>query len=560
MSSTVSNAALYRLTRMPTSYFEKFLNRRDLFRHGGLVTVAGALPVVAEASKASNAAAKPAEAGSSEIYQSIGVRPVINARGTFTIITGSETLAEVKRAMDDASRSYVQMDELMEAVGKRLSELTGADWGIVTAGCCAALTHCTTACIAGTNPERMQRLPDLTGFKDEVIIPEYSRNVYDHAIRMVGVKIIEVRDPSELDAAFNEHTAMIYILAGPGDTGPLGTQVVSEAAKRHNVPVIVDAAAEILTIPNVHLQRGATAVAYSGGKCIRGPQAAGLLLGEKNLLQAAWANSAPHHAFGRSLKVGKEEIMGMLAATEMWKKRDHEAEWRQWQGWLEQISTSVKRINGVTTRVEDPEGLSNRTPILKIEWNADHLGITGQEVSRLLLDTEPRIVLGGATGARPDRMASSVSVTPYMMMPGDDKIVAQRLYALLSKPPKFENPPILAGEPVSVAGQWQAELQFIRGSALHTLIFEQHGDALVGTHQGEFVSGDLSGTVAANQVRFRSSQKIQGQRLSYEFTGTMDGDKMAGNVNLGEYGEARWTAQRHEYRTPGGVVRPVKRS
>ncbi len=544
---------------MPTSFVEKFLNRRELFRRGSVAVAAGALPAVREASGAANSVTKPAEAPG-EIYEAIGVRPVINARGTFTIITGSETLGEVKKAMDEASRSYVQMDELMEGVSKKLAELTGAPWGIVTAGCCAALTHCTTACIAGSNPERMQRLPDLSGLKDEVIIPEYSRNVYDHAIRMVGVKIIEVNNPSELESAFNERTAMVYILAGPGDTGPLGTQVISEVAKRHNVPVIVDAAAEILTIPNVHLQRGATAVAYSGGKCIRGPQAAGLLLGEKNLLQAAWANSAPHHAFGRSLKVGKEEIMGMLAAAEMWTKRDHDAEWKQWQGWLEQISTAVKRIDGVTTRVEDPDGLSNRTPILRIEWDGARLGITGQEVGKLLLDTEPRIVLGSASGARPDRMASAVSVTPYMMMPGDDKVVAQRLYAVLSKPPHFENPPVPAGEPVSVGGQWQAELQFLRGSALHTLILEQHGDSLVGTHQGEFVSGDLTGSVAANQVHFRSSQKIQGQRLSYEFTGTVDGDKMAGTLNMGEYGEARWTAQRHQYRIPGGTVRPVKRS
>jgi L-seryl-tRNA(Ser) seleniumtransferase len=200
------------------------------------------------------------------------VRPLINAKGTFTIITGSETLPEVKKAMDEASRGYVQMDELMDGVGKCLAELTGAEWGIVTAGCCAALTHTTSACLAGTNPERMQRLPDLTGLKSEVIIPAYSRNVYDHAIRMLGVKIVEVNERSELDAAFNERTAMVYILAGPGDAGPLGTQAVSEVAKRHGVPVIVDAAAEILTIPNVHLQRGATAVAYSGGKCIRGPQ------------------------------------------------------------------------------------------------------------------------------------------------------------------------------------------------------------------------------------------------------------------------------------------------
>src|ERR1700732_5557678 len=176
-------------------------SRRDLFRQGGLLAAAQAL-----GGRVRQAVAAPLEIGA-DMYRSIGVRAVINARGTFTIITGSQTLPEVKKAMDEASRSYVQMDELMDGVGKRLAELTGAEWGIVTAGCCAALTHCTAAAIAGFNPERMQRLPDLTGLKNEVIIPAYSRNVYDHAIRMLGVKIIEVREPSELESAFNSRTA-----------------------------------------------------------------------------------------------------------------------------------------------------------------------------------------------------------------------------------------------------------------------------------------------------------------------------------------------------------------
>ena len=174
-------------------------SRRDLLLQGGLLTLAGTLPAIAETEvSGSNNTSMVGVNGSAELYRSIGVRPVINARGTFTIITGSQTLPEVKQAMDEASRCYVQMDELMEGVGKRLAELTEAEWGIVTNGCCAALTHCTTACLAGTNPERMQRLPDLTGLKSEVIIPEYSRNVYDHAIRMVGVNIIEVKGRSEL--------------------------------------------------------------------------------------------------------------------------------------------------------------------------------------------------------------------------------------------------------------------------------------------------------------------------------------------------------------------------
>jgi uncharacterized pyridoxal phosphate-dependent enzyme len=519
-------------------------SRRDLFRRGGLIAAAQAL-----GGGAQKADATPLDVGP-KLYRSIGVRPIINARGTFTIITGSQTLPEVKRAMDEASRGYVQMDELMEGVGKRLAEITGAEWGIVTAGCCAALTNCAAAAIAGFNPEKMQRLPDLRGMKSEVIIPKYSRNVYDHAIRMVGVKIVEVRDPSELESAFRESTAMVYILGGPGDDGPLGTRVVSEVAKRRNVPVIVDAAAEILTLkPNVHLERGATAVAYSGGKCIRGPQAAGLLLGEKRWLQAAWANSAPHHAFGRSLKVGKEEIMGMLAAVEMWVKRDHKAEWAQWEARLDRVATRVKGINGVAAKIVQPSNdLSNRTPALVIEWDGAKLGITGQEVHKLLGETEPRIILASGRGRRPDTMASSVSVVPYMLMPGEEKAVADRLYAVLSKPPKFESPSVPQGEPVAVGGVWDAHLEFGRGSATHSIRLQQDGSKLEGQYVTDiFGSAPLRGTVAANTVRFQTSFQIEGQRLSYILTGTVDGDKIAGVVNMGEYGETSWMAERNRH-------------
>jgi len=537
---------------MSTSFLSGF-GRRDLFRRGGLFAAAAGI-----ATRGFSAAAAAATDAAGSVYRAIGVRPVINARGTFTIITGSQTLPEVKRAMDEASRSYVQMDELMEGVSKRLAEITGADWGIITAGCCAAITHFTSACIAGSNPERMQRLPNLTGLKNEVIIPGYSRNVYDHAVRMLGTKIIEVDDFSKLEAAFNSRTAMVYILAGPGDEGPLGTAAVAAVAKRHNVPLLVDAAAEILTFPNVHLQRGATAVAYSGGKCIRGPQAAGLLIGEKSLLQAAWLNSAPHHAFGRSLKVGKEEIMGMLTAVETWKKRDHQAEWQQWMSWLNHIGSRVSAVNGVTTKILEPEGLSNKTPSLRILWDGSKTGITGSELAKVLLDSEPRIVVAGGSGTRPDRMESTVTVTPYMMIPGDEKVVADRLFAVLSKPPRFENPAVPQGETASVHGQWDLRLEFTRGSADHALALEQRGASLVGTHRGEFITGDLAGAVQAGQVRFRSSQKIEGTRLSYDFKGQVSGDTMSGTVDMGEYGEARWTARRHAYHTPGGVIRPVK--
>ncbi|MCP5110081.1 MAG: selenocysteine synthase, partial [bacterium] len=229
--------------------------RRQLFTRTGLAALAGMLPGLGRSAAASLGRGP-------KIYESIGVRPVVNCKGTFTIIGGSLMLPEVKRAMEDASRHYVHLDELMDAVGKRLAELTQADWGIVTAGCAAAITHATAACIAGADPEKLQRLPYLDGLKDEVIMPRYSRNVYDHATRMLGVKVVEVNTIEECAEAFNEKTAMVMILGGRHDDGPLGVGPVSAIAKRRGVPVFVDAAAEHLVIPNPHLGRGADMVAY----------------------------------------------------------------------------------------------------------------------------------------------------------------------------------------------------------------------------------------------------------------------------------------------------------
>lgn len=518
------------------------ITRRTLFRNSSLLAAGGLLP--SQRRGAAAPATKELQLGPT-LYESIGVTPLVNCKGTFTIITGSQTLPEVKRAMDEASRHYVHMDELMNAVSPRLAELTKSEWGIVTAGCAAALTHATAACIAGADPEKMQRLPTLDGLKNEVIIPSHSRNVYDHAVRMLGVKIVEVNSTAELESAINAKTAMIMIMSSPrSEDGPLSTANIAKIARPKGVPVIVDAAAEFLAIPSVHLQQGANMVAYSGGKCLRGPQSAGLLLGEKDLLQAAWINSAPHHAFGRSLKVGKEEIMGMLAAVEMWVKRDHKAEWDQWQSWLKHIDASVTKVAGVSTELLLPEDLSNRAPQLRIHWDAASMGITGKEVEEILLEGRPRIVLAGSTGVRPDQMASSVTIMPYMMMPDDHKIAAQSLYAVLSKPPKIDAPQRPTQEPASIAGEWSVHIEYTRGASTHKLTIDQSKNTLAGTHTGETLSGALHGTIYGNQARFTSSHKIEGTSINYTFRGTATADKMSGTVFLGEYGQANWTATR----------------
>src|SRR5438552_4077419 len=368
--------------------------RRELFEIGNAL----ALPVLLSGLQAKAATVGPLRPGP-EIYQSIGVEPVINCRGTFTIIGASVELPEVRAAMDAASQYNVQLDELADAVGRRLAELTGAEWGMVSAGCAAGLKHVTAACVAGGNPEKLLRIPDLTGLdKTEVVIPRSSRSVYDHAIRNIGVKIVMVDTAEELANAINSRTAMIYLSAGgPTTSGPLALENVAKMAKSKNIPILVDAAAEILTIPNVHLQKGATVVAYSGGKAIRGPQCAGLLLGRKDLLMSAWQASSPHHGPGRDNKVGREETLGMLAAVEAWVKRDHEADWKTWLSWLDTISRRVSTIAGVKTSVREPSGLSNKSPSLTIMWDPSRLHVTGDEVAEELATTKPRIAVGGDT-------------------------------------------------------------------------------------------------------------------------------------------------------------------
>ena len=493
-----------------------------------------------------------------DIFQSIGVRPIVNCKGTFTIVSGSQSLPEVKAAMMAASQHYVHMDELMAGVGKRLAELTGAEWGMVSNGCAAALAHASAACMAGADPEKLQRLPNTAGLRNEVISPGYSRNVYDHAIRGTGAHFVTVNNREELLKAFNERTAMVMILAGDGDRGPLGLNVIAPIAKDRGVPVLVDAAAERLKVPNIHLQAGADLVAYSGGKCLRGPQAAGLLLGRKDLVRAAWIHSAPHHAYGRSMKAGKEEIMGMRAAVEMWMKRDHDAEWKQWEEWIDTIGKSAARVSGVSFDILQPEGLSNNSPQIRLKWDGEKLGMGGQELEKLLFDGEPRIIVGGAAGGRRSGLKnSSITIMPYMMMPGDAKIAADRIHALLSSPPKIDRP-APAAPTVTLSGQWDVEMEYILGKSQHHFVFEQKGGELVGSHTGEFLGGDVRGTVEGDEVWLRSSHRYEGTRLGYEFTGKAVGDTISGTVDLNEYGQAKFTARRHRYGQPGGVVRPVK--
>jgi L-seryl-tRNA(Ser) seleniumtransferase len=534
------------------------VTRRELFQIGNAL----ALPVLLGGVRPEAAAAAgmgPLSPGP-QIYQSIGVEPIINCRGTFTIIGGSVARPEVRAAMDAATKYYVQIDELADGVGQRLAELTGAEWGMVSAGCAAGMKHVTAACVAGGNPEKLIRIPDLTGLdKTEVIIPRSSRNNYDAAVRNVGVTIITVETPEELANAINPRTAMIYMLSDGTTPGPLSLAIVARIAQPRNIPILVDAAAEILTIPNVHLQQGATVVAYSGGKAICGPQCAGLLLGRKDLLMSAWQASAPHHGPGRDNKVGREEMLGMLAAVEAWKTRDHAAEWKTWLGWLDAIGRRVSAIDGITTSVREPDGLGNRSPSLTIAWDASKLHITGEEVAELLASTKPRIAVGGGArgpraGAAPDPNATSISVTAWMMQPGDEKVVAERIYAVLSEKRAARSTSV-APAAANLAGRWDVDIEYFSSRSQHTLFIEQDGNAIRGSHQSDFSTRELVGQVEKDQVRLRSSERRPGINVTFTFAGAVTGETFSGTVYMGEYLNAKFSAKRHQYAAPGAPIR-----
>jgi seryl-tRNA(Sec) selenium transferase len=477
------------------------------------------------------------------LFARIGVRPIINGRGTYTIISGSRSLPEVKQAMFEASHYYVDLDEMMNGIGARLGELTGADWGIATNGCEAAICLATIACIAGTDVEKCLALP-YTKTKDQVIIPSHSRNQYELGLKMVGVELVEVASPEELRAKISDRTAMIYVMASPRAlTGPMSTRNICSIAREHGVPVFVDAAAEEPLKPNIHLAAGAALVGYSGGKCLRGPQSSGMMIGDKNLCKAAYFQAAPHHAYGRALKCSKEEAMGLLAAVEQWYRRDHAAEQLMWRGWLKTIETRLKPLASTSFEYLEPNDLSNKATRLRIKWDANILKISGTELVARLDAATPRILVEGGSGRRPDQMASTLTVMPYMMDPGEDRIIADAIHAALTNPGHYDNPPPLPiGAPAPIAGAWDVTITYPRGESTHHLTLVQNGEAITGQHKGEIFAGTVRGTVHAGTVELRSTMVNPGNNFNYTFRGVFNGERMSGAVDMGEYGAAAWMA------------------
>jgi L-seryl-tRNA(Ser) seleniumtransferase len=365
------------------------------FSRRGFLRLAAAAPLLSQIA-AKNALADAATVLGKDprqnVYTRLGVKTVINCRGTWTYLSGSLEFPEVTMAQREASAHFVNMFELQHAASRRLAELTGAEAGMVTSGAAGAMASAAAACMAGSDSKYIWQLPDTTGLKNEVIMMG-GRSAFDNAIRLTGAKLVLAESPDELAHAINKNTAMIY-------TTHLADQLRAEhaVAKKYNVPMVLDDAAGIPPIDNIKLyaQMGLDMYAFSGGKGLRGPQCSGLLLGRKDLIEAAMLNTSPWEgAVCRAMKVGKEEIVGLLTAVETWLKTDLNALNREWNARVERIAKLVKTVPGVETDISIPTD-GNRYPTLHISWDEKKWGYTVKDCVQQLRAGNPVIEVAGA--------------------------------------------------------------------------------------------------------------------------------------------------------------------
>jgi uncharacterized pyridoxal phosphate-dependent enzyme len=362
-------------------------------------------------------------------YDELGVPTVINCEGTMTVLGGSILRPELEAVMAMAGRHFVSIPDLEVAAGKRIAEMLKLPDGytaLVTSGAAAAIQSGLAGILTGDNEALIQQLPDLTGMKSEVIIQKSHRNPFDHQLRSTGVKLVEIETRDQLRRAVSDRTAMMHFSNFASAAGQIKVDEWVKLAKQYNVPCMNDAAAD--TPPVSHLwdytNMGYDLVTFSGGKAMRGPQCAGLLIGRKDLVAYALLNNSPHEdTLGRSQKVGKEEIIGMVKALEIYLKEDHDALAKEWQDRLNGISAELTKIPGVSTSFFTPD-IANHVPHMRITWDSK-ISVTPQEVSKLLRRSKPPIVIGGGEG-RP-----GLSMCSFMLQPGQDKIVAEQLSRVL---------------------------------------------------------------------------------------------------------------------------------
>ena len=374
------------------------------------------------------------------VYEDLGVKTIINGWGNATLTGGSIMRPEVLESMEEASRSYVWLPELLEKAGNRVAELAGVEAAYITSGAAAGIAISVAACMAGTDHDKMLQLPDTRDMKDEVIVQASQIGGYDNMIEIAGGKVVAVGDEhgtdrEQLEAAFSEQTVAVVHFFAYASAGDVPLEQVIETAHERGVPVIVDAAAEFPPYPVLRrfIDMGADLAIFSGGKGLRGPQCTGLVLGRKDLIEACAVQASPNHGVGRPTKVGKEEIVGLVRSLELYSTESVQQEDRtSWDERCAHMSSEISRVPGVRayTELVGPTYLPGRSgvtpegiPVTQVRWDASVIPMTPDEAAQELYE--------GSTGIKVGADEDGLTISPHTLQDGEERIVAQRVAQVL---------------------------------------------------------------------------------------------------------------------------------
>jgi len=401
------------------------LNRRKLIQRFTTVPLLGGL---ASTLPFTSAFASP-KIPKRDLFKELGVRTFINAAGTLTYMTGSLMHDEVLDAINSTSKEFCLLDELQDKVGERIAKMVHSEAAVVTSGAFSGMTLGLAGILTGIDEKKVKALPHIeyTGMKSEVICQKSHDIVYNQALTNTGCKMVIVETAEDVDKAVSERTALMHFLHIESDKGKIQHEEWVALGRKHGIPTSIDIAADVPPVSNLWRfnDMGFDFVVVSGGKAIRGPQSAGILMGKKNIIAAARLHMPPRgYNIGRGMKVNKEEIVGMYVALEHFMVADHDKEFKTWESQIAVIENAVKGINGVTTKVFVPP-LGNITPTLEVSWDVTVIKMATKDLQDKLRNGNPSIEVMG-------RSDNAITITVWVMKPGQEKIVARKLKEALS--------------------------------------------------------------------------------------------------------------------------------
>lgn len=399
------------------------MKRRDLIKYLSVAPLAGGLTGVPFKAAAAAPLVKR------DLIQELGLRTFINAYGVYTTHTASLMPEEVMEAINAASKKYVLINDLQDKVGEKIAEMCHAESAMVTSGCWSALVLGTAGVLTGMDKAKVAKLPDVSDFeRNEVILQKTHSGSYDHALTNTGIKRVFVETVEEFEKAVSSKTAMTWFYNEADPWGKISREEWLRISKKHKIPAMIDIAADVPPVENLWKfnDMGYDLVCVSGGKAIRGPQSAGILMGRKEFIAAARLSAPPGGGnIGRGMKVNKEEIFGMYAALDRFVKLDHGKEWQMWEDRAKVILNAVSKVKGVKAEIFVPP-IANVTPTLRISWDQSIIKLTPKDMTLNLRNGVPSI-------EAPKSINDAMILSVWMMQPGEEKIVAKRFTEELLK-------------------------------------------------------------------------------------------------------------------------------